>query len=167
MLRKTLKHHLQSWLGSVQAQRSSIRTRFLQELAQQPILPGLDYSFDQPLAGDGWHTREHQGNLYWRFTGPTSTASLYLPRISAPRGELVLTIAHSVSPIHVDALQASYNGFALERCRTEPPRLCFSLPPEALSRHPYTCIALTTPPTVQPYGDSRRLGVAVQRIEVY
>ncbi len=148
-------------------QSELIRQRFLQRLARQAAMPGLDYSFDQPLAGDGWYTREHQSGTYWRFTGPASTASLYFPRVATLGGHLALTIYHSVSPAHVDMLQVGCNGFALERESTTTHRLLFKLPPAALSARPYICIELTTPPTVQPVGDSRQLGIAVQRVEIY
>src|SRR6185369_14036246 len=36
------------------------RERFLRELAQRPALRTLVYTFDMPLAGDGWHTRERE-----------------------------------------------------------------------------------------------------------
>ncbi|MGL4316694.1 MAG: hypothetical protein ACRCTL_08775 [Pseudomonas sp.] len=144
-----------------------IRQRFLQRLAQQATLPGLDYHFDQPLAGDSWYPREHQAGTYWRFTGPASTASLYFPKVAAPQGFLALTIYHAVSPAHAEMLQASCNGIPLERCPTTSHRLLFKLLPAALAAQPYICIELTTPPTVQPGGDSRWLGIAVQRVEIY
>lgn len=149
------------------APQKILRQRFLQHLAQQATLPRLDYYFDQPLAGDGWYPREHFAGVYWRFTGPAPTASIYFPKVAAPQSLLALTVYHAVSPAHIEMLQASCNGVALERCPTTTPKLLFKLLPAALAAQPYICIELTTPPTVQPDGDSRQLGIALQRVEIY
>ena len=64
--------------------RERVRERYLRELAQRPALRALTYTFDMPLAGDGWHTREGKGEAhYWRFTGPGECSTLLFAPLAA------------------------------------------------------------------------------------
>ncbi|MET1081388.1 MAG: hypothetical protein ABWY06_25590 [Pseudomonas sp.] len=143
-----------------------LQERYCRQLAACEMREGLDFTMDQPLAGDGWHNRESDGHTYWRFTGPGSEASLLFPKVFAARAQLRISIFHAVTPEHVDNLRVTYNGCLLALIHREARVLEYSIPTEAMCALPYTQLGFSTLPSQRPDRDSRLLGVAIQRVEI-
>lgn len=147
--------------------REALRDQFVGDLEKLPPLSELHYTFDQPLHGDGWHTRETDGRLYWRFTGPASTATLYFARIVANQRTLSLRVFHAVTPEHFDTLTVRYNGVPLTPACKSDGKLNYLIPELAFTERDYTFIEITTLQTKRPdSGDNRLLGIALSAIHV-
>lgn len=147
---------------------SDSRRSFIKSLEAQAEVNCLEYTFDMPLCGDGWHTRETDGNIYWRFTGPTPSASILLQKIAPNSYILRLHIFHSITPFHLDSLIVIYNGFKLEPPERQGSIFVYKIPYAATQAKQHTLIELLTPPTQTPeYGDDRYLGVGLSRIEIF
>ncbi len=147
--------------------REALRDQFVGNLEKLPPLSELHYTFDQPLYGDGWHTRETDGRLYWRFTGPASTATLYFERIVASQRILSLHAFHAITPEHLDSVAVRYNGVALTPAGRSAGVLKFSIPEQALATSDHTCIEIATLQTQRPAaGDDRLLGIAFSAIHI-
>ena len=144
-----------------------VQEQYLLKLAACEVLETLFFTFDQPLAGDGWHNRESDGHTYWRFTGPSSTATLVFPRIAPAHARVKVLVFHAITPAHLDDLVLAYNGFKLKLINREGSLLEYSIPDAAISSSAYTKLKFTTLPPLCPQGDNRMLGVALQRIEIY
>ncbi|MCY1272775.1 Sulfotransferase family protein [compost metagenome] len=139
---------------------------YLHNLVERPALSGIKYSFDMPLEGDGWHTRETNGSSYWRFTGPGQKASLYFPRLSRPVRTITFKVVHAITPAHFAQLQVLFNGHHLGPGNHEDMQVKFSIP-LAAQEAAYTCIEIITPPAQKPEtGDNRKLGIAFSSIEI-
>lgn len=139
---------------------------YLNSLRERPSLDALRYTFDMPLEGDGWHTRETNGSVYWRFTGPTSRASLYFPRMSHSVRTITFQVVHAITPVHFSQLKVLLNGHDLGSGSHEGMQVRFSIP-AAFLEAPYTCIEIITPPPQKPEaGDNRKLGIAFSAIEI-
>lgn len=140
----------------------------IRRLENCPPLDRLDYTFDLPLEGDGWHSRETNGTLFWRFTGPASVATLYFPRIRMPERTIRFSVFHAVTPAHLEQLRVTYNGVGLNSSERRFDRVTFRVPDSAIQAGKYTVIELATPPAAKPVeGDDRLLGVGFTRIEAF
>lgn len=144
-----------------------LQEQYLQKLAVSEALAILDFTFDQPLAGDGWHNREFDGHTYWRFTGPSTTATLVFRKIAPVHAKVKVLVFHAITPAHLDNLVLAYNGFKLMLINREGSVLEYSIPDAAINSSAYTKLEFTTLPPLCPQGDNRMLGVALQRIEIY
>jgi hypothetical protein len=143
------------------------RERFLRELAQRPALRTLVYTFDMPLAGDGWHTRERKGTRYWRFTGPGDRATMLFARLTSGVRTLTLAVHHALTAAHAEQLQAALNGMPLEHRRWDGRTITFTIPVGAVAALPYTRLELVTLPAVESGGDdTRRLGIAFSALTI-
>ncbi len=121
-----------------------------------------------PLQGDGWHTRETDGSIYWRFTGPTPSASVFFQKINPKSLTLKLHVFHSITPIHIDSLMVIYNGFKLEAPERQGRVLIYMIPYAATLARNHTFIEFFTAPTQTPEcGDDRLLGIGFSCIEIY
>jgi hypothetical protein len=143
------------------------RERFLQELARRPALRTLVYTFDMPLAGDGWHTRERQGTRYWRFTGPGDRATMLFAPLAPGVRTLTLAVHHALTVAHAEQLQAAVNGVPLAHRRWDGHAVTFTIPAGAAAALPYTRLELVTLPALHGAGeDARRLGLAFSALTI-
>jgi len=152
------------------AEFSSItKQRVIQKLANQKSLKKINYTFDQALIGEGWHTRENNGPIYWRFTGPTLSASLYFPSLKPADYTLKLSVFHTVSPEHLTTLVIKVNGNVLKLKSTQNNVLFYEFTLRALKESPkYTKIEFETLECISPSDtDNRKLGVAFSGVEIY
>lgn len=156
-----MKHQLETLAQALAKQH-------IQRLESSLLLDRLDYTFDMPLEGDGWHGRETDGNTYWRFTGPTAIASLYFPRIRMHERTLRFSVFHAVTPAHLAELTATFNGVDLHCVERRLNLVTFRVPDSALEARAHAMIELSTPPAVRPNkGDDRLLGIGFTRIEAF
>jgi hypothetical protein len=147
---------------------SELKKRHIERLERAAKLEHLDYTFDMPLEGNGWHTRETNRELFWRFTGPSQKATIYFPKILAKERELKLHIFHAITPKHIDELTVKYNDWELKKTTQKTNTLIFHIPSAAISSKEYVLIEFSTPPTVRPLDhDDRNLGISLSRIEIY
>lgn len=147
--------------------REMLRGRFIKNLEELPLVQELHYTFDQPLSGDGWHTREGDAPTYWRFTGPDSTATLYFGKIAAPQRTISFHVFHAITPEHLDSMKVSYNGYLLSPPERIENELKYSIPEQAISAKNHTCIEITTIAPCKPAElDNRLLGVAFSAIKI-
>ncbi len=150
----------------VQPLIAELQGRYRRQLATSEALRTLDFTMEQPLAGEGWHNRESNGIIYWRFTGPASKATLLFPRVLAKLEKLRISIFHAVTKEHLEGLKVSYNGVVLTLIRRENGVLEYAISKDAIHALPYTHLEFSTLPSYRPDGDSRLLGVAIQRVEI-
>jgi hypothetical protein len=141
---------------------------FIEQIANKAPVARVDYTFDQPLAGEGWFPREGSDGRYWRFTGPGDRATIILPKVSADLKRLRLTIFHAVTPEHLARLRVLVNGVELEQDPCQAGALELLLPQCALTRAAFTEICFQTLPGVRPGSqDDRQIGIAFSRIEIF
>lgn len=164
----TYEYAKQKMLSSYEdAFREMLRDKFIASLEKLPPKQELHYTFDQPLAGDGWHTREGDTTTYWRFTGPSSTSSLYFGKIAAEQRTISLYVFHAITPEHLDSLQVSYNGFPLSAPERIDNEFKYSIPEQAISAKNYTHLEITTIAPCKPAEmDNRLLGIAFSAITI-
>ncbi len=152
----------------IQSLAEELRVQHIESLISSPPLEKLDYTFDLPLEGDGWHPRETNGEVYWRFTGPGQKSSLFFPKISARQATLKVHIFHAITDKHIDELSIKYNGRKLVLKSTQDNILTFTIPAEAISKHKFVQLEFHSAPTIKPaQGDDRLLGIGLKRIEVF
>jgi hypothetical protein len=143
------------------------RERFLRELAARPALRTLVYTFDMPLAGDGWHPRERKGARHWRFTGPGDRATMLFAPLAPAVRTLTLAVHHALTAAHAEHVRAELNGVPLEHRRWDGRTLAFTIPTGAVATLPYTRLELVTLPAIQSGGeDERRLGIAFSALTI-
>ena len=114
-------------------------------------------------------TRENNGPIYWRFTGPTLSASLYFPSLKPADYTLKLSVFHTVSPEHLTTLVIKVNGNVLKLKSTQNNVLFYEFTLRALKESPkYTKIEFETLECISPSDtDNRKLGVAFSGVEIY
>lgn len=83
----------------------------LVELAKEP----LDFTFDRPLRGFGWHLREHQRGVWCRWTGPGNESWLDLPFKATASAELICSIPAAAGEKVLMSLQLFVNDHAIDR----------------------------------------------------
>ncbi len=145
-----------------------LHERYLKQLATQTAVKALNFTFDQPLVGNGWHNREFNGLTYWRFTGPSSEATLFFHKVVPEQAKIRITVFHAITPAHIETLTLSYNGVELVLLERAANVIVFSITEEAIAARAYTSFKIgTLPPQCPGTMDTRLLGVAIQRIEIY
>lgn len=152
----------------IQSLTEELRAQHIESLISSPSLEKLDYTFDMPLEGDGWHPRETNGEIYWRFTGPGQNSSLFFSKINARQATLKIHIFHAITDKHIDELSIKYNGHKLKLNSRQDNIVTFKIPAEAINTHRFVQLEFHTPPTIKPaQGDDRLLGIGLKRIEVF
>lgn len=147
--------------------RSMLRERFIKNLEQLPEQSAIHYTFDQPLAGDGWHTREENSNTKWRFTGPSSTASIYFGKVAPQEKKILFTIFHAITPGHIESMRVDYNGVQLSPPERSDNVLIYNIPEHAISGKNHTHIEINTIAPCKPAEfDNRLLGIAFSAITI-
>lgn len=68
-----------------------------------------DYTFDQPVYGDGWHLPEKDGDAWFRWTGPQTDAWLELDTRTRKNSVLRLQILHAIKPDLLESLDVRVN----------------------------------------------------------
>lgn len=150
-----------------EAFRGMLQERFISALEQLPETQELHYTFDQPLSGDGWHTREGSASQYWRFTGPDSTATLYFGKLTAPQRLISFTVFHAVTPEHLTSMRVSYNGIPLQLVQQDGQEFRYHIPEQALTARNHTSIEISTITSCKPVeNDNRLLGIAFTAVSV-
>ena len=144
-----------------------VRERHLRQLAQRPALRTLVYTFDLPLAGDGWHTRERSGERHWRFTGPGERSTMLFAPLAPGVRTLTFAVHHALTAAHAEQLQVALNGIPLRDRRWDGRTITFTIPPTAMLALPYTSLEIVTLPAVQSGGqDDRKLGIAFSALTI-
>jgi len=145
-----------------------VREGYLRQLAQRPALRTLVYTFDMPLAGDGWHTRERGGGArHWRFTGPGERATMFFARLAPGVRTISFAVHHALTAAHAEQLEVALNGIPLRDRRWDGRTITFTIPPAAMLARPYTRLEIATLPAVQSDGqDDRKLGIAFSALTI-
>ncbi|MBX3085765.1 MAG: sulfotransferase family 2 domain-containing protein [Anaerolineae bacterium] len=76
----------------------------------------IEFDFHQHLSGVGWYTLEVSGNLKWRWTGPGTTSTIYLPPLARPHEcelALKITILWVAAPDILHSLLIRVNNFTM------------------------------------------------------
>ncbi|UUY09841.1 sulfotransferase family protein [Pseudomonas sp. J452] len=147
--------------------REMLRERFIKDLEQSPEQSELYYTFDQPLAGDGWHTREENSEVQWRFTGPSATANIYFGKIAPREKTISLTIFHAITPSHIDSMSIIYNGEKLKSPARLENVLTYEIPEHAITNKTHTHIEISSIAPCKPAElDNRLLGIAFSAITI-
>jgi hypothetical protein len=149
-----------------QALRRHVYERWMQTRAAAPRVGRFDYTFDMPLAGDGWHTRESDGTCFWRFTGPGERATIHLPPLADTVRTLAFDVIQTVSAAHPHELTVRCNGVHLDGGRFDGRTITFTIAPEAVRGHDATHLEIITLPALRPSGDARALGLAFSAIRI-
>lgn len=140
---------------------------YLEKLREQAPISQLVYTFDQPLAGNGWFPRESRDGVFWRFTGPGDQASIIFPRVCSGVTKARLTVFHSVTPEHLSSLHITLNGVKLRDRHDLGNTIEFPLPAGLLDRDDCPELVIHTLPGQRPLNrDSRMIGLAFTKIEI-
>lgn len=147
--------------------REMLRERFIKNLELLPEQSTLCYTFDQPLAGDGWHTREENAEVQWRFTGPSAAANIYFGKITPKEKTISLTIFHAITPEHIDSMSVTYNGEKLSKPSRNKNVITYDIPEHAIANATHTHIEISSIPPCKPAElDNRLLGIAFSAIVI-
>ena len=76
------------------------------------------FDFHQHISGTGWYTLESSDNLKWRWTGPGTTSTIYLPSLARPNEcelNLKITILWSAAPDILDSLLIRLNNVTVPK----------------------------------------------------
>src|SRR5512147_107397 len=125
----------------LQALRRHVYERWERALVSPPPVACIDYTFDLPLAGDGWHARESDGTRYWRFTGPGERVTLHLPPCADTVTTMTFEVLHTVTPAHPHAVMVFCNAVPLPGGQFDGRTIAFTIPPEAVRGHDRTELA--------------------------
>lgn len=149
-----------------------------------PRQPRIDLTFDQAIAGTGWHLREgnaEEGTLF-RWTGPETVSTLNLPLASGQAFTLKLRIVGAISEGVLDSLRVSVGEHEVpltQLYRELRPGIYLVLvegviPADAIPlEEPFTRLTFTVNETRSLHSldlsnpDRRPIGVAINWISVF
>jgi hypothetical protein len=134
-------------LPATEQVRAVLRHRFFDKQLETPLSEEIDYTFDQPLIGEGWYERQPGDansliGCIRGIAGDNCRATLYLPIARDRPCVLRFGVARVYAPQALKGLQVRVNGVpvALKRDGRGHPRLLSEttfraeIPPEALQR---------------------------------
>lgn len=167
--------------------RAILRERFFQKQEAVPLCEEIDYTFDQPLIGEGWYERQSQGpNIPFGCTrwiaGDTCRAVIYLPIQQRRACRLRFGISEVYTPDALAGLRLAVNGvnIPLEPSSQRHPSLSSRhilqgvVPAEALQRAShlaqvtFTTNAYLSPIDRDPFTrDPRKFTVALNGITAH
>src|SRR5690606_25877728 len=137
--------------------KDKIQRDFIKKISDHPVVESIDYTFDMPLEGDGWHPRECNNDKYWRFTGPSNVATIYFPSIVATSKKLKLSIFYAPDMDFIDKMSVKIKKILLIKECFKNNMMTLNIPKDALGGLPYTLIEISTPFTVIPNENDDRL----------
>jgi hypothetical protein len=136
-----------------------------------PLPDGTDFTFDRPVHGWGWHTREQHGPTWFCWTGPEAVLDV---RVAARPVTFRCDVLHAIRPAALEGARVSVNGHVLDlRCRTEGNAVVLEGPVPAAAVGPRggtVRVGFRTGTAARPCdltpgsGDRRLLGLGVGRV---
>ena len=139
---------------------------------------GVRFFIDEPYAGFEWHAVEGTGNAKWRWTGPSSRSSFYLPvqidrpfqlniRVNAVMGETP-EAAFAAASLSV------HDQLLIDRREKEPDGTWIwstTLDPSAFNGKPIQMVTISFPSPRRPLDmgindDRRWLGICISHIDL-
>jgi hypothetical protein len=124
------------------------------------------FGLNRPFDGEGWYDIEQTGaGEFFRWSGPDRETQIIVPLQPGVSYMFSLRIIHALSLETLHSLQMWVNGTLMVlTASTEPDsatRFTTCIPADALtSEQPFARIEFLIDQTIQPEGDSRKLGLA-------
>jgi hypothetical protein len=156
--------------------------RYYADCQRQQLKPTsrIQVDFAHAFSGSGWHQRETMAidNSVFRWTGPSTTATLDLPIVQQADAEITFRVINAVETEILDSLKLTVNGtpVPLEVLdgRGSMVRTYRAIAPQTLlaSENPFVRLTFIVNRTLAPHTqeswnpDVRKLGVALHWIEV-
>jgi hypothetical protein len=135
-----------------------------------------DYTFDKPLHGLGWHLQEHDGQTWFRWTGPEREAWLELAWHGRGAGLLRCRVLHAAAPRILESLQVRVDGHSVPlhwRSEGREVEIVGEAPASVLAarkgrvRISFHVSEVVRPCDVEPgSGDTRSLGLALSLVSL-
>lgn len=156
--------------------------RYYADCQRQRLKPSsrVQVDFSQAFHGSGWHQREKMAvdNSVFRWTGPSTTATVDLPVVQTADAEITFRIINALETEILDSLTLAVNDTLiplelLDGAGTTV-RTYRAIAPQAVLNNdrPFTRLAFTVDRTIAPQAkeswnpDVRKLGVAIHWVEV-
>jgi hypothetical protein len=142
-----------------------------------PFYSEINFTFDQPLIGTGWHKHEVFNGNSFRWTGPDNTSTIHFLLNKNNDLKIRITVLFTITHEILDSLIFEVNDIILKLDRIHDtnkiilegviPRSILQKNEKNITRLTFKVNQTISPSAINPNSeDSRHLGIAFERIDI-